>query len=246
MIFEQKYKIGVEDIGTDHYLSNRGLLSFLEDIACLHAHKVGFGILDVEQKGVAWILLEWKVKVIHRPIYDTTVTVRTWVPKADRLICTRDFEVVDEKGEILAIASSKWVLMNMNLRKMVKLTEEYLSVFGMEEGKRAFEEENELPGEIGKIVESSEYQTCTSYEVQRRDIDMNHHLHNLNYLYIAYEMLPETVFENTVYDEMVIEYKKEIKYGDKVNCYYVQEGNWDVVTFKVEDRLNAVVKLRRR
>lgn len=240
MIFEQKYKIGVEEIGVDSLLNNRGVLSLLEDIACLHAQTVGFGILNVAEKGVAWILLEWKVSILKRPLYNTIVTVKTWVSHADKLICERDFEITSENGEVLVLASSKWVLMDMKSRKMVKLTEDYIDIFEMEEGKKSFPKEEEKQ----KFVEPTLYTQSVEYKVQRRDIDMNGHLHNLNYLYIAYEILPEEVFQNMTFNQMIIQYKKEIKYGDKVICHYAKRNNEHVITFKVDDKLHAVVILK--
>ena len=32
------------------------------------------------------------------------------------------------------------------------------------------------------------------YDVRRSDIDINKHMHNLNYLKLAYENLPENIF----------------------------------------------------
>ena len=234
MIFEQKYRIGVEDIGVDNYLSNHGLLAFLEDIACYHAATVGFGILDVKRNQKAWILLEWNAKIIKRPLYNETVLVKTWVSSADRLICVRDFEVLSETGEELAIASSKWVLMDMNVRRMVKLTEEYVGVYGIEEGRRAL-------AESYKFIEPEQYDFSTNYALKRSDIDMNHHLHNLNYVDIAYEMLPAEVYETQKFNHIIVEYKKEITWGEEITCSYAHRDKEHIVTFQCGDKLHAAV-----
>ncbi len=54
------------------------------------------------------------------------------------------------------------------------------------------------------------------YTTTRRDIDLNGHMHNLYYLDLAYEALPEDVYAKRPYDNIQIQYKKEIKYGEKL------------------------------
>ena len=45
--------------------------------------------------------------------------------------------------------------------------------------------------QIEKLKEPSEYKYTSLYKVKRADIDINKHMHNLNYLKLAYEVLPE-------------------------------------------------------
>ena len=48
------------------------------------------------------------------------------------------------------------------------------------------------------------------YEIKRSDIDVNHHLHNINYLDLANEALPDDVYNNNKeFDNFRIFYKKE-------------------------------------
>mgnify|MGYP000381682251 CR=1 FL=1 len=51
---------------------------------------------------------------------------------------------------------------------------------------------------------------------------------NLNYLYLAYEALPEEIYKQRPFDHVRIQYKKQIKLGEKVRCKYA----------KLEDNLN--------
>ena len=38
-----------------------------------HSNKVGYGALDIDKTGLSWILLDWKVQVIKRPIYSEEI-----------------------------------------------------------------------------------------------------------------------------------------------------------------------------
>ena len=68
-------------------------------------------------------------------------------------------------------------------------------------------------------------------------------MHNLNYLDMAYEILPEDVYKNKVFDNIRIVYKKEILYGEKVVCYYEEQGNKHIITAKSKDKINAIIEL---
>lgn len=237
MIFENEYRVEIEDVDKDNLLSNRALLGIFEDIACFHAATLGQGPLEVSTNGFAWLLLNWRVKVIKRSVYGDVLTVKTWPRQFDRISSYRDFEVLDESGEVVAIGSSKWFVMDLGSRRPVRLTEEYtnpycpitdVSVFG-----------DDMP----KLNEPDEYEYKTEYTVSRRDIDSNKHMHNINYLDLAYEVLPEEVFENNDFKNIAIEYKKEVIYKDKLDCYYSKNEENHVVTIKTGDKVNAIIVL---
>ena len=42
-----------------------------------HSNKVGYGALDIDKTGLSWILLDWKVQVIKRPIYSEELKIKT-------------------------------------------------------------------------------------------------------------------------------------------------------------------------
>ena len=83
------------------------------------------------------------------------------------------------------------------------------------------------------------------YKIQRRDIDTNGHVNNLHYIDYALETLPEDVYSYHEFDNIEINFKKEIKYGDVINCYYSYEDNKHVITIKSEDNsiLHSIIKL---
>lgn len=237
MTFEEKYKIGIEDITKKYEATNKAMLSCLENIACTHASSLGFSPTNLNEKGLVWILLNWKIKIIKRPLYNEEIKVRTWSRKIDRVAAFRDFEVYGVDGNLCAIGTSRWFLMDFETRKPVRITDELSKAYDSELDRHVFETE------IEKIIEPKEYIRESEYLVMRRDIDMNNHVHNLNYLDIAYEMLPEEVYREKTFNNIKIEYKKEIKYGDKVKCYYSVDGDNHIVTLKVDEKVSALIVL---
>lgn len=239
MKFEREYYVGIKDIDIDGKLSNYGMLSILEEIASTHSDTVGFGVNDIETKKKVWLLMDWKLQVLERPKYGTTIKAKTWArPIRKRPFSTyRDFEVFDGDKKV-AIATSKWILFDLETNKISKITDDILDLY-KPENEKVFEEE------IEKIKEPQELNQYIDYEVKRADIDVNKHMHNLNYLKLAYEALPEEVYYSKEKNNVRIMYKHQILLGDKVKCYYNKQENKDIITIKSQDDsvLHAIVEL---
>lgn len=111
-IFSKNYTVGISDISQNTSITNIGILNIFEDIACRHSDKTGYGILDIPQTNLSWILLAWKVKILKRVSYGDVLKVNTWSRGSKKVYTYREFEVYDETGTLVCIASSKWTLIN--------------------------------------------------------------------------------------------------------------------------------------
>lgn len=240
MKFEREYIVGVEDIARDNQITNFALLKLLGEVASTHSSNVGYGVNDIETKKKVWLLMDWKLQVLERPKYEDTLKIKTWARPIEKHIfyTYRDFEVLCN-GKRVAIATSKWVLFDLNINKITKITNEIISLYKPEET-QAFNEK-----EISKIKEPQQKTSNLKYEVRRADIDINKHMHNLNYLKVAYEALPEQVYFNEDKKNVRIMYKHQVLLGDNINCYYTRENEKDIITIKnaENDVLHAIVEL---
>lgn len=237
MIFEHKYRVEIEDVDKNNFLSNRALIGKLEDIACFHAATLGQGPLDVSKNGFAWLLLNWRIKVLKRSVYGEVLNIKTWPREFDKISSYRDYEITNENGEVVALGSSKWFIMDLNTRRPLRLTEEFTNPYCPLTDVSVFEDN------LSKLSEPDVYNNKIEYTISRRDIDSNGHMHNINYLDLAYESLPEEVFENNNFNNITIEYKKEIMYKDKINCYYSENEGKHIVTIKTNEKVNAIIEL---
>lgn len=238
MIFEQNYTVGSRDIGNDHKATNKAMMKYLENIACRHSDEVGYGINEIETTKVVWILLDWKFEVIERPIYGQTIKVRTWSRKMEKCCAYRDFEIHDENGNILAVATTKWVLLDAETRKIQRISEELGAKYDSETQKHVFEEE------IDKLHEPENEERSIQLKTRRTDIDINNHVNNLNYLDLAYEVLPEEIYNEDL-KNVRITYKHQTKQGETVNVAYTKQDGKNIITIKTEDKadLHAIVEL---
>lgn len=241
MKFEKQYQVGIKDIGRTSQMTNFAFLSFLEEIASLHSETVGYGVNDIKTKKKVWLLMDWKLKVIERPKYGDTLKLKTWARPIEKhfFYTYRDFEVFCNDKKV-AIATSKWVLFDLEKNKIIKITDDILKLYNPE-NENIFEEKDIL-----KIQEPENSEFKLKYQVIRADIDVNNHMHNLNYLKLAYEVLPEEVYLNSEKNNVKIMYKHQILLGDKVKCYYTEQNEKIIITIKSNDDsvLHAIIELK--
>lgn len=235
---EHEFTLTIRDINTKMQLCNKSILSFFEDIGGYHSDLAGYGLKDIERTRLSWVLLFWKVKVIKRLKYGDKIKVKTWSRGSVRACCLRDYEIYNSNGEVCVIGTSKWALTHLE-KGLVKLTNELTSNYN-NETKSVFEN-----FDFKKLKEPDNYSNIYEYTVSRRDIDINNHMHNLNYLDLAYEALPEDVYKNNSFDNIEIMYKTGATLYEKLKCFYSQIENEHFIVIKSEDEtiLHSIIKL---
>lgn len=223
MIVEQKFFIGMQDVGNTgraaNKVTNKALIEMLSNIATVHAIRVGQSAMQRKEDGMMWMVINWKLKVLKRPAACETVTARTWAQHYNRLKAIRDFEIVSESGELLALATSDWVAVGPDRRSFVKLDESNMGGYNCEP------EHEALPGSVFTRVREKDYKKLNESEftVTRSMIDANHHMHNTAYLDLANEVLPEDL-EEACFDNVEINYRKEALLHDILRIEYSVEA----------------------
>ena len=238
-IYKCKSRIGLEDVGYSNKITNKAIIKILENAGGMHSESLNLGLNSIEITGFSWILLGWKVKVIVRPRYNEELTVNTWGRESNRAFTYRDYELYDESGNLCIIATSKWAIVDIKNGHLAEITPELIEPYKCEE-KKVFNSDYSF-----KLKEPETIDREIRYKVQRRDIDINKHVHNLYYLDFAYEALPEEIYENCVFNNIEIMYKRQTKLNDEIKCLYTKDGKQNIVTIKsIDDNLlHAIIKL---
>lgn len=241
MRLEQTFKIGIREIGMSNKITNYGFLAFLEDIATVHSDLVGYGIKDrVIRKG-AWLLMDWGLEVKNRLPFNSKIKVITYAVSQEKpsYHSYRNFEIYDENNNLIATATSKWLYYNFETKRITKIDEDMMRLYNPEGNIEESEKK------LTKLVEQSTYENMTGYEVKRSDLDINEHVNNLNYLKLAYEILPEDVYFGEEPNNLRITYKHQIKLGSKIKCFYTYTQNKHCIAIKSEDEkiLHSIIEL---
>lgn len=237
-ILEHDFDLSIRDINKNTELTNKALFGFFEDIGGYHSDIAGFGLKDIEKNKISWVLLHWKLKVLKRIKYGDKIHIKTWSRGAIRASCFRDFEVYNKNNELCAIATSKWTAIHLE-KGLIRMSDDIIGKYDTEE-KTVFDSFN-----FDKIKEPENIVLTYEYTVQRRDIDINNHMHNLYYLDLAYEALPKDIYENTSFDNIEIMYKSGAYLDDCLKCFYSNIDNEHFVIIKSNDEntLHAIIKM---
>lgn len=237
MIVSDKFYIGYRDIDTNLKITNTAILNIFEDIAGMHAKIAGE---DLKTSNTTWILISYKVNVFKRPEFEDRVTVYTWPTEMRNITASREFEIRNQKEEVLITGLSNWAHIDLNTKKLFKVSQELIDGYDIENNKTNFNEKK-----LKKLVEPLNYLYEKEYEVDWNWIDANEHMNNIYYMELAQMVLPEEIRKTVDFTSFEIMYKKEIKYKDKIRCFVGKDDNSYIVTFKNEDlsEIHAIIKL---
>ena len=236
MFVSQDYIIGFRDIDSEYKLTPKALLGFFEDTAGIHSSKIGYGLLDISKTNFTWFLISIKVKILNYPSYGEKITVTTWSNGKNKLYAFRDYEAKNEDGEVIAIASSKWLPIDTKTLSIIKLTDEIYTKYEIED-KFVFEEEIN-----NKIKEPKSYLISKDYTITKAMIDMQNHVHNTYYMNFILEILPKE-YESKKIKDLEILYKNQIFYNEKVKILFSHEEDDYYVVIKSEDesKLHSII-----
>jgi len=228
MIFEEKFLVGMQDTDKNNLITNKALLEYMGNVACLHSNFAGTGPKQIAETNLSWVIVNWKVEVKNRPEYFEHFIVKTWSRGYDRLYAYRDFEITDEAGNQIAVATSRCAMVDTAKHKITRLNPEIMDKYGTETKQM-------IPGyEFPKIKEFENFIKEGNYKINSMMIDFNNHVHNTSYLDLADEVIPEEYINNQ-FNNFEIIYKKEIKLNDNVLLRYSEDSGKKYVTIKSED-----------
>lgn len=238
-IFETHLRVDITKVDGNAQITSKGILDLLENAASMHSDIAGFGIKDIPNNRLSWIQLNWRVKVLRRLSYGEEVTIKTWTSPPTKVTTFRDFEVLDSENKQVCVATTKYTLINIDTLSIQKISDEIIDKYGPVN-------KSILPDyEFKKLKEPSSFSNEYIYKTLRRDIDVNKHVHNSIYLDLAYEALPENIYENNCFNNIEIMYKSSIRLGDTSKCLYSYEDGKHIVTIKsLDDKtLHSIIRL---
>ena len=203
-MFSINYEIGVDNLDKNRYVNDKEIFRILENAFAKHSNSLKVGLEDIIKMGYTIVLLSWKLEINNRPKYKDKLKVNTWVKETSKMYFYRDFEIIIN-DDVAVKATSKWMLLDIKTFKPVMNLELIKKQNPID--KDVFETRD-----IKRLKELDNYSKKLKYYIRKSDIDLNNHVHNLNYIDMALEVIDDKYYSN-----IEIEYLKEIKYNDKIS-----------------------------
>ena len=101
-------------------LKPSSFMDMAQEIAYWAAQDLGFGYDTLHIHHTAWVLSRMHLHFVKMPLWRDVVRLYTWHKGANGLFYLRDFELKDADGEVLATATSSWVVIDERTRRFVR------------------------------------------------------------------------------------------------------------------------------
>ncbi|MCB0707033.1 MAG: hypothetical protein KDC34_17075 [Saprospiraceae bacterium] len=208
---EQDFQIRTYEIDKAKRATVVALTRLMHEAAMQNVIKLKLSVWDLEPYKVSWVLMRKKLWIDRLPMLGEHIRVHTTPAGFNRSFTYRDYFVYDSNNQRIAAASSTWLLMDTENRKMAPLP-----AFVKEFEQFMPAPEDCLPRPEGKVPTLEDIKWTVPFRVDWHDLDFNQHLSNLNYLQWMLEVMPKDFLESNTPLSMQLEYKSESMYHDRI------------------------------
>ncbi|KAK8659592.1 hypothetical protein V6N13_029791 [Hibiscus sabdariffa] len=219
--YRQTVVVRSYEVGADKTASLESLLNLFQETALNHVWMSGllsngFGATHgMVRNNLIWVVSRMHVQVDHYPIWGEVIELDTWVGASGKNGMRRDWIIRSQAtGITYARATSTWVMMNRQTRRLSKMPDEVrgeISPWFIE--KQAIKEE--VPEKIVKLDDKAKY-VKSDLKPKRSDLDMNHHVNNVKYVNWMLETIPDKYLECNQLSSIILEYRRECGSSDLV------------------------------
>lgn len=215
--FQNKYRVRSAECDRFNQMRLRSLFNLFQDGADLNAEELGVGYGFCIQNQLTWMGSGYHLKINRLPKRDENLVLTTWPSGVKPLVAIRDFELKNDKGETLVVASSSWILIDL-IRKRPLPVQQYV-------GHLKAIEDRSLEGDFSKIILPETFDCSVSELVREDDIDVNLHVNNAVYPSWILDSLPTDFLKTHELKEFKIQFKQGAENGNDVKISTKIEGD---------------------
>lgn len=232
--YTDKYTIPCYDTDASWRLKPTSFMNLAQEAAGRHAVYLGFGYDDLIKTNTAWILSRVHVVFVDTPKWREEITLNTWHKGLNRLFFLRDFLITDNEGRTRVKATTSWLVLNLETRRLVR------DPNLMEEGTVCTENVIDTPAEKVQMPKDAKAELVRRHTVSYSDIDTNGHTNNAMYMQWSMNSVGYDITSTRAVKEFTINFNHETKAGDVVDIYRVSVEKEDGLHVFVEGKLGDV------
>ena len=237
--FSKDYTITCYEADANQLMRPTAMLDLMQEAANVNASTLGFGYDEMMNSNTAWVLSRIHVKFNNTPKWREEVNLKTWHKGVSKLFYLRDFILSDKEGNPMVLATTSWLIIDMNTRRLVRNSDLALNDTAIHA--------IETPADKVVIPVDIEPELVRKHPVTWSEIDTNGHVNNVKYAVWAIDAVKQEDIKEKPLKELLINYDAEVMPGDVVKISRVrketEEGIVYYITGKVSDKQNFSVKL---
>ncbi|KAL3693781.1 hypothetical protein R1sor_007432 [Riccia sorocarpa] len=222
--FRERFVIRFSEVSSRGKISIETLSSLLQEAASNHVHEMDYSFSPGKNMGGnITVTTRMHIEVDKYPEWRDLIEIDTWFQPEGKHSVRRDWIVKDvQTGENIAFATSTWVLVNSQTRRLTKITEERweeIEPHMVRSPLRWALSEDRRKGSLAKIAKLDAEAAFKTEGVvaSEKDCDMNQHVNNVKYLGWMIETVPEEIRRSHEIAKLTIEYRQEANHGERVN-----------------------------
>ena len=232
--YTDRYTIPCYDTDASWRLKPTSFMNLAQEAAGRHAVYLGFGYDDLIKTNTAWILPRVHVEFVDTPKWREEITLNTWHKGLNRLFFLRDFLITDNEGRTRVKATTSWLVLNLETRRLVR------DPNLMEEGTVCTENVIDTPADKVQMPKDAEVELVRRHTVSYSDIDTNGHTNNAMYMQRSMNSVDYDITSTRAVKEFTINFNHETKAGDVVDIYRASAEKEDGLHVFVEGKLGDV------
>ena len=235
-MFSFNSKVRFSETNASSQLSYSSIINYFQDCSSFHSEALGVGLDFVKEKNRAWILSSWQLEVNRFPQFNETITIGTWPTSFQGMLGNRNYILLSEQKEVLAVAHSIWVYLDTTTLRPTRILPEdsmpYLS---------AIEAPYPMTLENRKIIIPNTLTEQTPFPVTALHLDTNQHVNNGQYIAMAESYLPKTFVSN----RMRADYRKSAVLGNAIYPYvHTEETTCTIVLADDKKSPYAIIQFK--
>ncbi|XP_043705811.1 oleoyl-acyl carrier protein thioesterase 1, chloroplastic-like [Telopea speciosissima] len=222
--YKRKFRVRSCEVGPNKTSTIAAIAILLQEVSCNHVQSLGytdgFGrSYTMMQLHLIWVVTRMHIEVYKYPTWGDVIEIETWY-EGGRVGSRRDWVLKDATGTVIGRATSKWVMMNQDTRRVHKVNDEVLDEilsYCPRTPRLAFPEENNSSlKKIPKLKEPAQYY-IQGLKPRRSDLDMNQHINNVTYIAWILESMPQEIIDTCELQKITLDYRRECLHDDLVD-----------------------------
>ena len=220
-MYEFQSRIRYSEVDQKETLTLDALLNYFQDCSTFHSEDIGAGLHFYQERSMGFVLSFWQIMIYRYPSLCENVTIGTFPYEFRGFTGNRNFYMKDSESKMVAVANSVWTLLDTNLQRPMKLTQEIIDKYPIEPALSM----EYLPRKIqihGEPVRQEEIL------VREHHLDTNHHVNNAQYV----KMAAQAAGLDFPINMLRVEYKNQALFQDVLIPYVYYNDNQRIVQLK--------------
>ena len=167
-----------------------------------------WGYDSLKSNNLFWVLSRMYFQVEKYPAWQDQITLNTWSAGTDGMYAYREYILENEKGEVILRASSAWLILDMETRKIFRLSE-FRDTFP----KRIDANACRAPKRIKPDVHP---EVLNFFPVLFSELDINKHFNSVKYVERVLDDFGIDFLNSHEPAELEVNYLKEGQAGDRI------------------------------